>query len=477
MLVAGLRGGDGKTLVSLGLVAAWHNNGRNVAPFKKGPDYIDAAWLSAAAGEPCRNIDLFMMSRQGVLCSMLAAADSCDVAVIEGNRGLFDGMDADGSYSTAELAKLLSTPVVLTLDCTKSTRTVAASVLGCLRLDPEVPLRGVVLNRIAGSRHESVIRKAVEQICGIPVLGVVPRLRRQIFPERHLGLVPPQEHEEKKSAIRQVAEVGEKYLDLGAIWSVAAEAPVLESGGQRPCVVDSPKSAIVNIGVFRDAAFQFYYPDNLEALVREGAKLIEISPLADSELPDVDALYIGGGFPETLAEVLSNNKQFRESVRTSIEQGLPAYAECGGAVYLGERLLLDSHEYPMVNVLPVVFGFKEKPQGHGYVMLETVGDNPFFSNGELLRGHEFHYTFAELSAEDDLTFAFRVSRGFGFDGERDGMCRYNVLASYTHLHALGAESWAPSVVRAAIRFKARLGSASVCSTSESSARGQKESLK
>ena len=455
MLIAGLRGGSGKTLVSLGLIAAWRNNGRKVAPFKKGPDYIDAAWLSAAAGEPCRNIDLFLMSRQGVLQSVAASAERADVAVIEGNRGLFDGMDAEGSYSTGELAKLLSTPVVLTVDCTKSTRTVAALILGCLHLDPLVSLRCVVLNRIAGSRHESVVRKAIEQDCGIPVLGVVPRIREQIFPERHLGLVPPQEHEEKKAAIQRVAEVGEQHLDLEALWSLAQEAPALESGGSEATVVDSPKSAVVNIGVFRDAAFQFYYPENLEALVREGANLIEISPLADTELPAVDALYIGGGFPETLASELAGNRRFLDSLRARIEKGLPVYAECGGAVYLGEKLLFDSSEYPMAAVLPVVFGFRERPQGHGYVVLQTVRDNPFYSVGESLRGHEFHYTYVQSSVEEDLNYAFRVQRGFGFDGERDGLCRYNVLASYTHVHALGTESWAPSVVRAAVRFKSR----------------------
>lgn len=453
MLVAGLRGGGGKTLVSLGLVAAWHNNGRKVAPFKKGPDYIDAAWLSAAAGEPCRNMDLFLMSRQGVLSSLETAAEHTDVAVIEGNRGLFDGMDAEGSYSSAELAKRLSSPIVLTVDCTKSTRTVAALILGCLKLDPDAPIRGVVLNQIAGSRHETVVRAAVEQICGIPVLGVIPKLRGQIFPERHLGLVPPQEHDEKQVAIQRVAEVGEKYLDLEGLWDLAKTAPTLAPCGSPETVTDLPKTEIVKVGVFRDAAFQFYYPENLEALVHEGATLVEISPLVDTELPDVDALYIGGGFPETLAPVLSENKQFRDGVRTAVEQGLPVYAECGGAVYLGEKLLFESQEYPMVNVLPVVFGFQEKPQGHGYVKLETVGDNPFFSVGQPLRGHEFHYTNIESCDESDLTFAFKVIRGFGFDGERDGICRYNVLASYTHVHALGTDVWAPSVVEAALRFK------------------------
>ena len=452
ILIAGLRGGSGKTLISLGLVAAWRRKGCSVAPFKKGPDYIDAAWLSMAADKPCRNLDLFLMPSDTVVRSFVASAEGAEVSVIEGNRGLFDGMDAQGTYSTAELAKLLQSPVVLAVDCTKSTRTVAAVVLGCQRLDPEVPIRGVILNRTAGPRHESVLREAIEQICGLPVLGAIARIPRQLFPERHLGLVPPQEHDQLASAIEQAADVAERYLDLDAIWSLAAEAPALDLPGQSLTAPQASKPEVARIGVFRDAAFQFYYPENLEALTRAGARLIEISPLRDTLLPDVDALYIGGGFPETLAARLAANRSFHESLRRSIGKGLPVYAECGGAVFLGEKLLVDQQQYTMAGVLPVVFTFLTRPQGHGYTVLETVGENPFFSVGESLRGHEFHYTCMQSSAADDLTFAFRVRRGQGFDGQRDGLCYRNVLASYTHLHALGTEGWAPAVVRAAVRF-------------------------
>jgi cobyrinic acid a,c-diamide synthase len=362
-------------------------------------------------------------------------------------------MDAEGSYSTSELAKLLSAPVVLTVDCTKATRTVAAMVLGCLRLDPEAPIRGVVLNQIAGRRHESIVRASIEQECGLPVLGVIPRLREQLFPERHLGLVPPQEHDEREQAVQRVAAVGQQYLDLDAIWDIGEKAPEFELEDAQASAGKEPAGADVSIGVFRDAAFQFYYPENLESLIHVGANLIEISPLVDSELPAVDALYIGGGFPETLAPELSRNGRFRESLRLAIEGGLPVYAECGGAVYLGERLLYDANEYPMVGVLPLVFGFQEKPQGHGYVSIEAVRENPFFDVGIELRGHEFHYTRVESYGGEETTFAFDVHRGFGFDGKHDGVCRYNVLASYAHVHALGEETWARGVVRAAVRFK------------------------
>ncbi len=451
-LVAGLSGGGGKTVVTTGLAAAWRKKGLRTAPFKKGPDYIDAAWLSEAAGRPCRNLDPFLMRPETMLRSVVAGTEGADIALIEGNRGLFDGMDAEGTYSTAELAKLLRTPVLLAVDCTKSTRTVAAAVLGCQKMDPEVPLKGVILNRVSGDRHESVIREAVTKACGLPVLGTLRRLPENPFPERHLGLVPPPEHREVSDSIAAAAALAEKSLDLEAILRLAREAPPLEIDAP-PRRDLAPEKA--RIGVFRDAAFQFYYPENLEALEREGGRVVEISPLRDAELPDVDALYLGGGFPETLAQQLSANDRFRASVRRKIEEGLPVYAECGGAVYLGRRLILEGNAYPMAGVLPADFGFNPRPQGHGYARLEAAKENPFFPVGTELRGHEFHYSYMKTVEGDDPTFAFRVLRGHGFDGQRDGLCHRNVLACYTHVHALGAETWAPAVVREAVRFRNR----------------------
>jgi cobyrinic acid a,c-diamide synthase len=455
ILIAGLCGGAGKTLISLGLSAAWRKQGFRVAPFKKGPDYIDAAWLSRAADRPCRNLDLFLMTPPTVIRSFVDGTAAVDLAVIEGNRGLFDGLDAQGTCSTAELAKLLDCPVVLAVDCTKATRTVAASVFGCQRLDPQLRLCGVVLNQTARSRHESVVRQAIADICGLPVLGSIPRIAQLPFSERHLGLVPPQEHDEPCAAIDRVAAIAAEHLDLEALHTIARHAPALTTLGLQPVDEARSKPVVARIGVFRDAAFQFYYPENLEALGREGASLIEISPLRDAELPEVDALYIGGGFPETLAPTLTKNQSFIGSLRRAIARGLPVYAECGGAVYLGEKLLMNETEYPMAGVLPVVFAFGSKPQGHGYTVLETAQSNPFFAVGDTLRGHEFHYTYMQSATTKDLDFAFRVRRGHGFDGRGDGLCCGHVLASYMHVHALGAEGWAPAMVRAAVQFRSQ----------------------
>lgn len=463
LLVAGLRGGSGKTLLSLGLAASFRSRGLDVAPFKKGPDYIDASWLSRASGRPCRNLDLFLFSPAAALGSFGRGAASADLALIEGNRGLFDGMDAEGTFSSAELAKLLRAPVLLTVDATKTTRTAAAMILGCQTMDPDVRLGGVVLNRIAGSRHESVLRQAIEGICGLPVLGAVPKLPEDLFPERHLGLIPPQETEEVQDPLARVANVAERYLDLDGILEVARTAGALEVPQRRPTIrVEHEDGSEGNrgpprIGVFVDEAFQFYYPENLEALSRAGGEIVEISPLSDLRLPSVDALYLGGGFPETLAAGLSGNGQFLDSVRTRAGEGLPIYAECGGAVYLGRSLQYAGQRFAMAGVLPVDYGFQARPRGHGYTVLEAVGENPFFEVGETLRGHEFHYTHLlspDTREAPDRRFAFRVHRGYGFDGTWDGLVHGNVLASYTHIHALGVEAWAPSLVRAGIRFSA-----------------------
>jgi cobyrinic acid a,c-diamide synthase len=317
----------------------------------------------------------------------------------------------------------------------------------------------VILNRAAGSRHETVARQSIEQICGIPVLGAIPRLQEELFPERHLGLTPPQETEETESPLARVADVAERYLDLEAIEALARGAPPLEASEAEGAVETLTQASIeeepVRIGVFRDAAFQFYYPENLESLVRSGGTLVEISPLEDSHLPHVDALYLGGGFPETLAVGLSENRRFSASVRQAVEEGLPVYAECGGAVYLGSRLHYGGEVHLMSGVLPVEFGFRAKPSGHGYTVLETAKENPFFAVGTSLRGHEFHYTYMLSPGAEEPSFAFRMHRGVGFGGRQDGLRHRNVLASYTHLHALGAEQWGPALIRAARRFRSR----------------------
>jgi cobyrinic acid a,c-diamide synthase len=456
-MIGALRGGAGKTTLSLGIAAAWRRQGRDVAPFKKGPDYIDAAWLSLAAGKTCHNLDTFLLDREQVRLSFFRHALESEISLIEGNRGLYDGLDALGSHSTAELAKLLKTPVILILDCDKVTRTAAAMAFGCQKLDPEVNLRGIILNRVGRSRQEAVLRQAVESTCGVPVVGAVPRLEAYPFPERHLGLTPPQEHQRVREALSRAQEVAEKYLDLHGVEKIAREAPPLDWALKIEDISFDHRisSEPPVIGVIKDSAFQFYYPENLEALAKEGAKVVEISAIGESGLPDVDGLYIGGGFPETHAQALAENLSFRQSLREAAERNLPIYAECGGLMYLGESLNLEGRTYPMVGVLPIAFGMERRPQGHGYTLLQVEEENPFFPVGSEIRGHEFHYSRVLWVKGREAYFALRAKRGEGIERQRDGLCCKEILATYSHIHALGYSGWASALVAKARQYKTK----------------------
>lgn len=468
VVIGGLGGGCGKTFVSMGVVRALRDRGRRAVPFKRGPDYVDAAWLARAAGATCRNLDVYLVGEEGVVASLVRHGGGAGgMAVIEGARGLYDSVQDHATTSTAYLARLLGAPVVLVVDCAKVTRTVAAMVYGCRQVDPEVDIAGVVLNRVANARHEANVRDAVGAICGLPVLGAIPRIREMRLPERHLGLTMPEEHGAAEEAVALAADAVARYVDLDALAGIAARAArlalpehALDSAAERP------RRRPVRVGVVRDSAFTFYYPENLEALEACGAEIVEVSATRDAALPGygngggdgiangigIDALYIGGGFPETHAGVLAANRGFAESFRAAVGDGLPVYAECGGAIYAGRTLRIGDAVHEMAGVLPLDFVFHDAPQGHGYTLLEATGDNPFFDEGVLVRGHEFHYTAVAEWPRGVVRAGFRVHRGRGFDGRVDGACRNNLVATYAHVHAGGCREWAAGIVRCATRF-------------------------
>lgn len=455
IIISALKGGSGKTIVSLGLASVWKEEGRRVAPFKKGPDFIDSGWLHFAADSKCYNLDPFLMTQEQILHSFISRSAGADISIIEGNRGLFDGLDIDGCCSTAELARLLETPVLIILDVSMATRTIAAVVKGCQTFDPELNIAGVILNRVAGSRQENLIRGAIEKYCGLPVVGSIPKLRNNPFPERHMGLVPHQERKHAEKAISWAEKVVRENLDLSRIFEIALSAGPVPNGPE----IKETRSVFTKnrerprIGFIKDSAFWFYYPENLEQLEDLGAELVLINAITDKRLPEIDALYIGGGFPETQAKALSDNKEFRNSLKENIELGLPVYAECGGFMYLGERLLLDDGAYPMTGALPVEFVLHKKPKGHGYTILQVKNPNPYFPVDVILKGHEFHYSEPILTRKTSINFAFRVNRGHGIDKAVDGMMKNNVLATYTHIHAAGNPDWAKSMIRMAARHK------------------------
>ena len=310
--MAALRGDAGKTTLSIAITVALRQQGITVTPFKKGPDYIDAAWLGRAASGPCYNLDTYLMGSEQVVRFFSRRATENAVSLIEGNRGLFDGVTDAGEFSTAELAKLLRAPVIMVIDCDKVTRTAAAMMLGCLHLDPEVDIRGVILSRVNGNRHASVIRRSIEEYTGLPVYGTVPRLPDLPFVQRHMGLIPPDEHDNVQLALEVAGTIARDYLDISALLRIARSAP--------PWIIDAfPQAAPLNetgedrpvIGIIKDKAFQFYYQENIEALADRGAEVVPISALAEEVLPPVDALYIGGGFPETQAGRLAAAGSYR----------------------------------------------------------------------------------------------------------------------------------------------------------------------
>jgi cobyrinic acid a,c-diamide synthase len=389
-----------------------------------------------------------MMPAGAIRSSLCAAAAVSDVAVIEGNRGLFDGLDSSGSHSTAELAKLIGAPVILVVDAAKVTRTVAAIVLGCQALDPALALRGVILNRVGTARQEKVIRAAIGEATGLPVLGSIPRVPDVDLPSRHLGLVTVAEHPRADAMLDEAGELIERYLDVDAVLTLAAEAPPLPDRGPHDQRPEVPELRRVRVGVPRDAAFSFYYPENLEALNLAGAELVEFSPLTDPEVPEVDGLLFGGGFPEVYADRLSANRPMREELAKRIARGLPVWAECGGLMYLARNLVVGGVAHPMVGVLPLDVEQTRRPQGHGYVAARVDEVNPFLDCGAELRGHEFHYS--KISGGSGaVRTVLALDRGVGVGDGRDGISVGGVVAGYTHLHALGVPEWAPALVRAA----------------------------
>ena len=361
LVIAAPQGRSGKTTVSVGLMAALVARGLAVQSFKKGPDFIDPSWLTRVTGRQCRNLDCFLMEEDRLRASFALNARDADISVLEGAMGLFDGVDLEGSGSTAEIARILDAPVLLVVNAARMTRSVAPMVAGFQKFDPAVNIAGVILNNVARARHESMLRAAVEKYCGLPVLGAMPKGGDFRIPDRHLGLVPAAENEELHRAVAALGEAAAACLDLGAILALARAAPPLpapeESRAGRVRLDDRQSLCLGGgerplIGVFYDRAFTFYYPENLEALAGAGASVMPLDALCEERLPDVDGLYIGGGFPEVFAGELEANRALRRDVRGKIEEGLPVYAECGGLMYLGRTLTWRGRAWRMCGALP-----------------------------------------------------------------------------------------------------------------------------
>lgn len=458
-LISAAHKSSGKTTVSIGLAAALSSKqGRNlsVQPFKKGPDYIDPLWLSVAAGRPCYNLDFFLSPNIELKTLFARHAHDADVCLVEGNKGLYDGLDLDGSNSNAALARLLDLPVVLVLDARGMTRGIAPLILGYQAFDPGIRIAGVILNRLGGRRHEAKLRAVIEHYTDVPVLGAVQEDDDLALVERHLGLMPVNETAQAEKHIATISERIATQVDLDRMLAISHTELALPPPIPRWLSSEKP----VRIAIARDAAFGFYYADDLEALAAAGGQAVFFDTLNDAHLPPCDGLLIGGGFPECFLDPLETNSSLRAEIKLAIEGGLPTYAECGGLMYLARSIEWKGRKAEMVGAIPGDIRMHGKPVGRGYVVLEPNASHPWRAiegsdqsmagkteaGKDVLHAHEFHYS--SLHGMPDATrYAYAVRRGHGVDGRHDGVLIHNLLASYTHLRATAACDWPAKFVR------------------------------
>jgi cobyrinic acid a,c-diamide synthase len=433
---------SGKTTVCIGLCAALRARGEIVQPFKKGPDYIDPLWLGLAAGRPCYNLDAYLTGADEIRAQVARSMHGATLGIIEGNKGLYDGLDLQGSNSNAAMAALLGTPVVLVIDARGMTRGIAPLILGYQAFDPSIRIAGVILNQLGGSRHEAKLRAVIQHYTGVPVIGAVQHDERMTIAERHLGLVPSNEAQGARSRIDEIAAHIAGQVDLDQLLAISRQAAPLQGGEPARDVAGGPP---VRIGIARDSAFGFYYPGDLDALRAAGAELVSFDALHAEHLPSVDGIFIGGGFPETHMEALAANSGLRRELHDAIEAGLPAYAECGGLMYLARGIEWNGRAAPMVGVIPADIVMHSRPVGRGYVHLRETGQGlwprPPAPQAPLIHAHEFHYSSVENLAPG-VEFAYEVERGHGIDGRHDGIVHKNLLASYAHLRDVAGNPWA-----------------------------------
>ncbi|MDX2506637.1 MAG: hydrogenobyrinic acid a,c-diamide synthase (glutamine-hydrolyzing) [Gammaproteobacteria bacterium] len=455
---------SGKTTITIGLLSALKNKGLSVQPFKKGPDYIDPLWHGSAAGTPCYTLDFNTMSRDEILQLVSRKITTCDLSLIEGNKGLYDGLDLDGSNSNAAVAKLLDAPVILVLDARGMTRGIAPLILGYQSFDPGINIAGVILNQLGGSRHESKLRAVIEHYTDVSVLGAVHKDKRLEIVERHLGLMPSNEDGEAQKKILDIGTIISSQVDLDTIIDTShLHSPKHLKSPIKTRPNTQPMTAQLRLAYINDSAFGFYYPGDLEALEQAGAELLEVNSLTDRQLPEnIDGLFIGGGFPEERLEELQGNQSFREAVRNAIENGLPTYAECGGLMYLCRSIIWDQQQKKMVGIIPADAQMEETPQGRGLIRFsetqlmpwpdeqdnrhKILGVHAGNEHPPIISAHEFHYSHL-VNISEPLNYAYRIHRGSGIDGQHDGIVYKNLLACYAHLQDTNQNHWAKRFVQ------------------------------
>lgn len=447
IMIAGTHSGVGKTTLTAGLIYALRRRGWQVTPFKVGPDYIDPGFHAAAAGVPAGNLDSWMVPRDQVLEVLQRRVPAGGIAVIEGVMGIYDGRKGQGEIgSSAHVAKISGTPVVLVASGAKMARSAAAMVGGYLHFDKEVPFAGVVFNHLSGDSHYRLLQEAVDSHLSLPVFGYLPKNEQAAVPERHLGLMPAAEKAGLQELLTLLADLVEKTIDVDAIVAAASAAGPLPEISS-PVFPAQPTAAVCRIAVARDEAFHFYYPENLDLLRSYGAELVPFSPLHDEALPDdIHGVLLGGGFPEMFAEQLADNVSMRAAVKAAAATGLPVYAECGGYMYLAQELAgFDGRAWPMAGVFPGRAVMRQKRRALGYVEVEGLPGNYLLRQEERCRGHEFHWSDMETVSAPALFNKVPQAEAAG-----EQFC--NCLGSYIHLHFLSNPAVARRFVDACTQY-------------------------
>jgi cobyrinic acid a,c-diamide synthase len=453
IVIAGTNSGAGKTTVTLGIMAALRRRHLNVQGFKVGPDYIDPSYHTILTGRPSRNLDTWMMEPHVVKEVFHRGSEGADLSVIEGVMGMYDGKDPlSNKGSTADVSQLLQAPVILVVNAESMARSAAAVVLGFQKLDPHVQIAGVIVNCVGSKGHYELVKTAIEQVCGIPVVGYLTKQETFQIPERHLGLIPAIERGEMSGMFDVLADAVEATVDVEQIVQIAYSA--------KPWIAPKPTlfvrqkcDPVVTIAVARDMAFNFYYPENLELLAWNGADLVEFQPLAGEPIPEnANGVYIGGGFPEEFAETLSRHETVKTSLRRAVEDGMPIFAECGGFMYLMEALTdRQGKTHQMSGIVPATVAMQSRLAALGYREVTAIRDTLLLLAGERARGHEFHYSSATYRQPESWPYAYET---VGLGGRYfDGYARRNVLAGYTHLHFASNPRIAERFIAACKRYR------------------------
>lgn len=451
IILAGTHSGVGKTTITMGLIAALRKRGFSVQPYKTGPDYIDPGYHTSAAGRKCRNLDSMLLSSNRILESFARNSRDTDLSVIEGVMGLFDGAGAtDERGSTSSLSKILKAPVLLVINARAMSRSAGALAWGYARFERGVKIAGFILNNIGSENHYSMVKQSIETKTGIPVVGYLPKDTKVVLPERHLGLVPAAERGSTDEIMERLASLVEEHFDLDRIIGLAKSCPDLPHF--KPVIFGkSPSIPTVRIGMAHDEAFNFYYEDNIDILRHYGAEIVPFSPLKDRTLPEgLGGIYMGGGFPEIFAADLSKNRAFREELLRLSRKGMPILAECGGLMYLVEKLEdFEGREHEMTGIFPGIVRMGKRLRSLGYCEALQTEDSIIGRKGMKVKGHMFHWSWYDDPSEK-ARYIFEISKsGKTF---RDGLVSDNSLASYLHLHFSTRLSCAKTLIRKAGEF-------------------------